>query len=467
MEEQASDMLPPGSRSQEQPEGVSVQSFMRLKRQRELDQFIASIQEDDILRLASSYHNGEPCSIFQNPMRGSYNICYFVQFPFQGGGTEKWVVRVPLKPCLAFGGRNKLENEIATMQLVAEKTTIPIPKIHAYHLGATTDAGALSSFVILEYVEGNQLKRSDLRILSDEQRNGIYTSVAVIYIQLRRLEFPAIGGLVRHPDSFRVGKKTANIDINDQELAGLRPSLIQASYYREGELKSADKYVAMLLEIADNAFAEGRGTVFKDGQGEKTLYYLHIFRKWVEEWKDRRLDQGPFTLIHGDLEPYNLIVNENMDIVSVLDWEWSRVVPRQLFNPPLWLPPEIYLTTLLAFPTIYNKYLRHFDQFVAIMRIRERERYGNELLSDEWAEAKKNGGFLVANALENSTEINWFAHRFLNHERYRSLEDLDDRVIAFMQEDPDRQTLVTRKRAEHDADVAAVRRVQGTKAPLR
>jgi len=90
----------------------------RVHRQR--DQFIAAIHEDDVCRLASSYHNGDRCSFFQPPSRGSYNICYFVHFPSQSSSSsedvEKWVVRIPLAPCLAQGSRSKLESEIATMQ---------------------------------------------------------------------------------------------------------------------------------------------------------------------------------------------------------------------------------------------------------------------------------------------------------------------------------------------------------------
>ena len=175
---------------------------------------------------------------------------------------------------------------------------------------------------------------------------------------------------MRLPDGFKVCRKTSSIDLNEQELEGVRPSLIQASYYSEhNSLKSTNKYVAMLLEIADNVFAESRGTVFKDGQGEEALYYLHIFRWYVEEWTDRYLDQVPFTLIHGDLEPWNLMVNDNGDIISVLDWEWSHVVPRQFFNPPLWLHPTICSAKLLALRTIYSIYLRHFNQFAATIRI--------------------------------------------------------------------------------------------------
>jgi len=51
----------------------------RVHRQR--DEFIAAIHEDDVCRLASSHHGGDHCSFFKPPIRGSYNICYFVHFP--------------------------------------------------------------------------------------------------------------------------------------------------------------------------------------------------------------------------------------------------------------------------------------------------------------------------------------------------------------------------------------------------
>lgn len=76
------------------------------------DEFIASINQEQVCNLASLYRNGDNCHPFADPTRGSYNVCYFVQFE----DGERWVVRVPLEPCLAFGGKYKLESEIATMQ---------------------------------------------------------------------------------------------------------------------------------------------------------------------------------------------------------------------------------------------------------------------------------------------------------------------------------------------------------------
>lgn len=95
-----------------------VDRIVQTRVHRERDEFIATISEDEVCRLASSYHNGDLCRVFKPSIRGSYNICYFVHFESDNSNEdgEKWVVRVPLAPCLAFGSNSKLESEIATMQ---------------------------------------------------------------------------------------------------------------------------------------------------------------------------------------------------------------------------------------------------------------------------------------------------------------------------------------------------------------
>lgn len=317
----------------------------------------------------------------------------------------------------------------------------------------------LSSFLILEYVDGKTLSSSQLRALPNEQRIRLYNSLADVYIQLRRLEFPSIGCLIRRPDSFEVCKRTTTIDINMQELEGLHPSQIQVSYYgKDGRLTSANDYVTMLLAIGYNAFIEGRSSVVEKQEGEDALYHLDIFQQYAEQWKDGCLDQGPFALVHGDLELHNLLVNEDGDILSVLDWEWSRVVPLQFFKPPLWLGNSD--TTNLAYNFMYQDYTKKFNQLLDTIRIREKQRYGDTMLADEWAVAKADSGFLVANALENWTDMDWFAHRYINWKLYRKI-DLNKRVEAFMEEDPARVDLIERKVRE-GAEYETKRLVRGT-----
>ncbi|KAI0448833.1 phosphotransferase enzyme family protein [Xylaria acuta] len=403
---------------------------------KERDAFIASIRETQVCNLASSHRRGDHCRYFKAPVRGSYNVCFFVEF----ADGEKWAVRVPLAPCLAFGAKSKLESEIATMLVISERTSIPIPNIIAYRLDH--DPKPLASFLILEYVEGQKLSYSNVASLPNAQQDRFYRSLAAIYLQLRRLEFPSVGCLRCHKDGPNVSKMTTSIDINMQELEGLKPSSIQARYTNPvGTLASAGAYTSMLLQLADNAFAKSQGSVTDDEeQGADTLYHLHIFRQYVEKWVDHRLENGPFVLVHGDLEPFNLLVDDDMRVVCVLDWEWSRVVPLQFFKPPLWLAnPD---PTNLAYEAVYRRYLDRFDKFLAILRTLEKQRYGNELLSNEWAGAKRNSGFLVANALENWTDIDWG-------------QDLRERVRAFMNEDTTRKAFIARKLRQGIAYTAA------------
>lgn len=242
-----------------------------------------------------------------------------------------------------------------------------------------------------------------------------------------------------------------------QELEGLEPSKVQARYYGAGgRLISANDYTAMLLDIAENAFERSRSSVVDDEEvGQDALYHLHLFREYTENWVDPSLDQGPYVLVHGDLQPFNLMVNNEMAIISVLDWEWSRVVPCQFFTPPLWL--KNLDTTNLAYDFVYQEYLDRFGDLQNIVRSRELQRYGDEKLFSEWTRAKTDSGFLVANALENWTDIDWFAFRYINWKWYKGENNLRKRVTAFIEEDPARKLLVERKLregTEYEAEVA-------------
>lgn len=225
-----------------------------------------------------------------------------------------------------------------------------------------------------------------------------------------------------------------------QELEGLAPRSIQSRYCGSGTtLTSANEYITMLLEIADNAFAGDRSPISQE-EGEDRLYHLHIFRQHANGWARNNLEHGPFVLVHGDLELFNLLFDENMNIVSVLDWEWSRVVPCQFFRPPLWLSSTPIED--LSYGYNYKVFLAYFDKFLAVLRVLEQEKYGNEILANEWESGKQKSGFMVANALENWTAQDWFASRWINSRVYGGKEDLQLRIKEFIQADHSRQAFI-------------------------
>lgn len=309
-----------------------------------------------------------------------------------------------------------------------------MPKIHVHV--TSDDPSPLSTFIILEYIGGEKLSYTRMRQLTAMEKEVLYSSLADIYIQLRRLEFPSIGRLVHRHGDFHVGLKTSSIDFNMQQLEGLGTSSIQDGYLgHQGTLASANKYVDMLLDITYNAFLRCRSSVVERGMGGQDLYHQHIFRNHVRErWIDTTLDQGPFVLAHGDLEPFNLIVDDSMAVISVLDWEWSRVVPVQFFNPPWWLCG--LSTTRLASKAVYDGYLATFlHDFLQVVRAREQQRFGNERLADEWHKSRDGGGFLISNALENWTDIDWVASGYVARSLSPVQGHLSARVAAYLKQD--------------------------------
>lgn len=122
-------------------------------------------------------------------------------------------------------------------------------------------------------------------------------------------------------------------------------------------------------------------------------------------------DHGPFRLICDDFGPMNMMVNnvDDLEVVAVLDWEWSYAGPSELFwSPPLWL--------LGQHPVCWedgvdnsrvSRYHEHLDVLIAVLQEEEAKilpkRPGDELPS-----------VLLRNKQHDGSM--WFYH--LMHEAY-------------------------------------------------
>lgn len=77
----------------------------------------------------------------------------------------------------------------------------------------------------------------------------------------------------------------------------------------------------------------------------------------------------------------NLLFDKEYNLVAVVDWEWSRVVPAQLMVPPIWLMAS-QLGWVLLTQEFYNKQVRNLRTAV---QQREEGLGLQPLLSAEWA----------------------------------------------------------------------------------
>ncbi|KAK3300354.1 uncharacterized protein B0H64DRAFT_437520 [Chaetomium fimeti] len=344
----------------------------------ERDRWVDSLDDAEICRLASSFHHGDPCTIFRPRKRGGFNICFFVQF--ESPQLERWVVRIPIPAMVTKAVLDeKTEIELATMRYVSAKTTIPIPKVHAYAFSDTGLNGL--PFIIMDFVDGQSLKDHGFKagqtwgealFLGPQTPAAkvVHQQLADIYVQLRQLEFPKIGALGLSsrdvsalscgPEEISVCHRPLSIEISDQELDGLEP----------GEL---DKE---------------RDQGMDDNEPASILYAAHHFKHFIQnEWLDQSANEGPFVLVHGDMDIVigDILFDNDYKLVGVLDWEWSRVVPVQLMMPPIWLTAGNLQWVLLMDET-YNKQVGYVR---AAVQEREKELGIPPLLSTEWAPLEK------------------------------------------------------------------------------
>jgi aminoglycoside phosphotransferase (APT) family kinase protein len=152
----------------------------------------------------SSFHHGRlPCQLEDNQIHhGSYNAG--LKFIFDDGAA--WLLRFPRVGRVHDSYRDeKVAMEVALINLIRNKTTIPVPEIYAWGAAAENPL-SLGPFIIMEFIQdgvslndllkdvnsGTRLLRDDL---SDEEMEKIYRQFVKFLLQLFKLDFDYIGNL--------------------------------------------------------------------------------------------------------------------------------------------------------------------------------------------------------------------------------------------------------------------------------
>ncbi|KAK4237601.1 hypothetical protein C8A03DRAFT_44572 [Achaetomium macrosporum] len=459
----------------------------------ERGRWVDTLDEVEICRLASFFHNGDQCTVFQPRRRGAFNVCFFVEFE---STRERWVVRMPIPAMHPKAVLDeKTEIELATMRYVSAKTTIPIPKVHAYAFSDTGLNGL--PFIIMDYVDGRSLK--DLGFKSGETwgrmivggpqtpaAKRLHQQLADVYVQLRQLEFPRIGALGLpsrdvsalscSPEEITVCNRPLSVDMADQELDGLEPGEV---FPPRRTFSTAKEYVDGLLWLADNKLDKEPDQNMDEDEPASILYAAHHFKRFVQdEWLDAAANKGPFVLVHGDMEMVisNLLFDKDYNLVGVVDWEWSRVVPAQLLVPPIWLLGSNLDFVLIA-QDIYNIQVRYLR---AAVQEREKALGLPPRLSEEWAPLETWCHTAV------SMGLNYPEHAFLvywdlifqkvvprswdateEEDKLRDENEVFPRIRAFLEASEERQAFLERKIREQLEFFEAEKEHYGFKVPRK
>lgn len=136
-----------------------------------------------------------------------------------------------------------------------------------------------------------------------------------------------------------------------------------------------------------------------------------LFRKLAREKRltNPSLEKGPFKIWCDDLRPANVLLNKDMQIVGVVDWEFTYAAPLEFsYAPPWWLlieKPESWPEGIEDWIGVFEYRLKTFlkamknceDTAILENRLKEEQR-----LSNHMAESWKSGDFWIIYAVLHS-----------------------------------------------------------------
>ncbi|KID81589.1 phosphotransferase enzyme family protein [Metarhizium guizhouense ARSEF 977] len=188
----------------------------------------------------------------------------------------------------------------------------------------------MQAFLIMDYVPGQSLDLHSLVNETEERRTQFFSELIDIFVQLRKLEFHAVGSLIPDPtgQSEYVVGNFLSMPMNELQ--------IQKQRRRQLTFTSAARFVDELYDILLEIYRMPIEELSRE-TAELELFALHILAREIPKILDSHWDQGPFVLTHADLRCANIIVDNDFHIRGIIDWEWASTVPRQFFTPPPWI----------------------------------------------------------------------------------------------------------------------------------
>ncbi|KAN0107531.1 hypothetical protein V8E52_010049 [Russula decolorans] len=251
-----------------------------------------------------------------------------------------------------------MESEIATMQLVQERTSIPVPKILAYELDHSHVLGA---HIFLEKVPGVRLDKI-FEDLPAESQDSLVTQIAQFMVELSHLNFPAIGSIVL-PQPCDPPSTPSPVS-SPQTLPPLGP-LMHPCFYIEGRTAlSIDRGPfatarAYFLACAERERAATRAlfpqgapagaeyqALLAETQGivERAVTLLIELVRRCEGLDSADPELARYALDLHELGLKNIIVasNDPTRIVALVDWQSASVRPLwRCGRTPYWLLPSL------------------------------------------------------------------------------------------------------------------------------
>ncbi|PYH64227.1 phosphotransferase family protein [Aspergillus vadensis CBS 113365] len=340
---------------------------------------------------------------------GAFNICYQVRY--NNSNEEPDIIIRFAALGRAILRREKVQNEVATMNYLRKTTSIPIPEVYAsgicwagpYIIMSIIEGVPLSQLLKDHSVEGRPVLNPQI---SNHSLKHAYREMAILVLELSRVELDSIGALqdTKH-DCFTITKRPLTFNMNELMASANLP--LEAFPPPSHTFTSSTDYFYSLA----------------------TQHLLHL----------RLQQQNPSITSEEDFQRKLIArylfqnLTKNLHLTNPQGPSFTYVAPWWL----LLQSPEDWEGDLHQF---LDRYIPRCNVFLEVLRECEDELIGQGLLSESqrlasrMGESLDNGLFWMCLAARYSSMFDEIYWGFVDRRFYGDLGSLQDRVRLLSEE---------------------------------
>ena len=214
-----------------------------------------------------------------------------------------WIARIPHR-AINDDTKTLLLSEIATLKIISQRTTIPVPRVFDFEMSSDQPFGY--PYVLMQYLGGRTVTNGLADSIPQEHHSKVAKQLANVFAELQCLTFSRIGRLWCGET---VDEPVEIIPMAWHHSPGpLGTSLEYFYHQRRGENR---EIIALHPDDADWLTA---CWVLNTAMGQIVI-------------EDRV--QGPFPLCHLDLHFGNLLFDDEYNLTGVIDWSNAQAAPLE------------------------------------------------------------------------------------------------------------------------------------------
>ncbi|KAF7716743.1 Phosphotransferase enzyme family [Penicillium ucsense] len=298
----------------------------------EVQSIRARINDQAVCERASALKGGVKCEIEHPPARGRGSLMGCANYHARIRLTDDnsaWLIRVPrmnssipqsLVNCL-------IRSEYAAIKFL-ETTKVPAPRAFDYGILGDSNNRVGVSYLLIEEMPGKtwlaQGPRGK-RFADDKDKERIWNSLADVLIELRQHPFSQAGSLLPGPSP---SQPIVSAIASDRFLV-LSPC---------GPFNTSNDYYTSLVEQNMALITDGQLFTFFPANAYIVFLYLKSRVQILAAKSIAHSVEVPeqFYLKHVDDKGDHLMVDEELNVVGIIDWQMARVVPAgEAFGPSL------------------------------------------------------------------------------------------------------------------------------------